>query len=159
MGCWCTPDGDHGIADKLIDRATVPGNDPSGGVEVSGKDFSHLFGIAAVRQGGEADQISEKYRYHSALGGRNDCLAHAASERPFSQGRAAIAAKLLARLVRPAAGWARDRQRRGALGAELASRPVLGAATRTDQHCHPPKGLGRAYHHPYPWRRRTECSR
>ena len=138
----CSPDSDHGIPDELIDRPAVAGDDLACGIEVSCEKFPHLFGIPAIRQAGETDQVGEQNRNQPALGGRNDDLA---GEHGFSERGAALTAKPLARLVCRSAGGTRDRQARGALGTELASRPVLGAASRADQHGHPSHGLGRAY--------------
>ena len=62
VGGWRAPDGHHGVADELLDRAAVAIHDVAGQVEVAGQELAGLLGIAAFGQGGEAHEIGEQDR-------------------------------------------------------------------------------------------------
>ena len=70
----CPPDGHDGIADELLDRAPVVGDDGLGALEVEREQLSCLLGVAFLREGCEADQVDEQHRAQAALAGGQDAL-------------------------------------------------------------------------------------
>ena len=136
------PDGHHGIADELLDRAAVALDDVAREVEVARQRVADVFRVALLGERREADEVREQDadelalraagrcragraaagRLAAAVGGRRAVSGVAQSEQNFAPGLAGV----------PQFGHA-DRQRRGAFLAELRAGAVLRAAVRTDQ--------------------------
>ena len=119
------PHGHDRVADELLDRAAVAADDVARQVEVAGQQLAGVLGVAALGERREADEVGEQDRDEAALGDRA-CVRRGrpAARRSRRRGRqrlGALAAELLARLVEGAAGRARESERSGAFGAELAS--------------------------------------
>ncbi len=64
------PDGDHGVADELLEGAAVASDDPAGGVEVAGQQLTHVLGVALLREGCEPHQVGKQNRCHPAFADR-----------------------------------------------------------------------------------------
>ena len=60
-------DGDHGIADVLLDDAAVGLDDPARRGIVASQHGVDELGIVALGDGGEADKVAEERRDHAAL--------------------------------------------------------------------------------------------
>ena len=58
------------IADELLDRPAVPGDDRPADLEVAGEQLLDLLGIAALGQGRERDEVDEQDRHEAPLGRR-----------------------------------------------------------------------------------------
>ena len=123
------PDGHHGVADEFLDRAAVALDDLPCGVEVVREELARVLRVAALRRGREADEVGEQDGDEAALGRRSRChSSRTGGTRGGAQARPTLPAEPLAGLVRGATGRAAVRERRAALGAELAAFAVLGAA-------------------------------
>ena len=64
------PDGHHGVADELLDRAPVALDDLPAQIEVARQELADLLGVGRVGAGGEADEVGEQDADEPALGGR-----------------------------------------------------------------------------------------
>ena len=73
VGHGRAPDGHHGVADELLDRATVAADDLAGRVEVARQDLAHGLGVAALGQPGEVDEVGEQDGDDTPLGRRGRC--------------------------------------------------------------------------------------
>ena len=56
-----SPDGHDGVADELLDRAAVALDQPAAGVEVAREQLAGVLRVAALRGGGEADEVGEEH--------------------------------------------------------------------------------------------------
>jgi hypothetical protein len=63
------PDGHHGVADELLDRAPVAPDDVGCDLEVASQELADGFRVAVLRERREADEIREQDRDHPSLGG------------------------------------------------------------------------------------------
>ena len=63
-----SPDGQHRVADELLDLASVAVEDRPGGVEIGAEQLAHVLGVAGFREAREADQVDEQHRCHPQLG-------------------------------------------------------------------------------------------
>ena len=130
------PDGHHGVADELLDRAAVALDHRPRAVEVAREQLAHLLRVARLRQRREADQVGEQHRDQAALGDRgvaSRCrLCHDGGR--LQERRAALAAEALSGLVDGPTRVAGSGECRSALGAELPAFAVRSAAAWTDRH-------------------------
>ena len=125
------PDRHDRVADELLDGAAVQLNEPAAGVEVAREELAHLFRIAALRQGREADEICEEDRHEAALSGGSGGRSGRGRRGCASAERGpALAAELHGWRVGGSAARAGLRKRGSALPAELPARLVFGAARR-----------------------------
>ena len=143
------PDSHDRIADELLDRSPIAGDDLGGELEVVAERFADLLRIALGRERGEADEVGEQDGHNAALGDRglrrgrwsddrgNEC-------RRFREPRSARPAELLIEFDGGRARRAGCGERAAALHAEPPARPVLGPAVRTD--------------HALPLRSRSSCA-
>ena len=128
-------DGDHGVADVLLDGAAVGLDDAARRGVVAAQEGVDELGVVALREGGEADEVAEE--------GGDDAALFAASA--GSQRRAAIRADDGARRARRGRSW--DRQSRCAASWRdyrlLAAHPIgpLGVLGRSTPRPAPPEGL------------------
>jgi hypothetical protein len=119
-----TPDGHDGVADELLHRPAVDGDDPAADVEVAREQLAHVLRVPCLGQRRETDEVGEEHRDEPPLGGRRlpDCGSF------DRQRRAAVAAEGVVRLVDGAATRAGESEGRAAAGAELPAGAVLGGA-------------------------------
>ena len=103
------PDGHDGVADELLDRAAVALDRPRGRVEVAESSSRVLLGVARLRHAREADEVGEEHGDEPALAPALLAGSRAASAAAASERRPALAAEAHARVVRRAAGRARER--------------------------------------------------
>ena len=64
------PDRHDGVADELLHDASVPVDDGPGELEVTGEEIPYFFGIVALGERREADQVAEEDRHVPQLGAR-----------------------------------------------------------------------------------------
>ena len=127
------PDRHHGIADELLDRAAVALDHGAGDIEVAAQELAGVLRVTALGRCGEPDEVDEQHRHDPSLGRGGLSGRCRRSDRPaLGQPRAALAAELDAWRVRRATRWARRREARPTLGAELASLLVRRRADGTD---------------------------
>src|SRR5581483_4972703 len=62
------PDGHRRVADELLDRAAVELDEPAASVEVAGEELARVLRVAALRGGGEADEVGEEHGDEASLG-------------------------------------------------------------------------------------------
>ena len=55
-----SPDRHDGVADELLDRASVALDDRAGGLEVPGEELTRVLGVALLGGGREADEVGEE---------------------------------------------------------------------------------------------------
>ena len=67
---WCAEQRHHGIADVLVDSASIVGDDPVNESRVVADEFVHLLRIDGLRQRREAAKVGEHDRDLPALAGR-----------------------------------------------------------------------------------------
>src|SRR5205823_409781 len=101
----------------------VPVDHLPGDLEVAGQQLAHLFGVPALGERGEADEIGEEHRDDAALDTRGRRMSTSRNGGPVERA-AALTAEALVRLVRRAAGRALDKERRSTPRAELAPRTI-----------------------------------
>ncbi len=138
------PDRHHSVPDELLDRPAVPSDHVGRDLEVAGEQVARLFGVAAVRERREPDEVGEENGDEAALGhadrrGRCCRFTHRHREArdrggPGCEWRRTFAAELRERGVGRATGRTPRREPRGALHAELRPRLVLRRAVRADHH-------------------------
>ena len=80
MGLWHPEDGKHGVADVLLNEATVRVDRCNNGVEESSLQVAQVFRIGVFGEGGEVYQICEQDGDLAAIrcgpvGGRADSRA------------------------------------------------------------------------------------
>ena len=107
VGRWRAPDRRDRVPDELLDRPPVAPDHVPREVEVPREQLARLFGIPALGERREADQVREQDRYETAL--RDGCLAddrradgarcRAGRHRTSGERRGALPAELLAGLV------------------------------------------------------------
>ena len=61
------PDGHHGVADELLDRAAVAADDLLAMLEVARQELAHGLGVAALGEGREPDEVGEQDRHQATL--------------------------------------------------------------------------------------------
>ena len=61
------PDGHHRVANELLDRASVPFDDRSSGIEIAGEQLAHILGVARLSEAGEVDEVDEQDGCHAQL--------------------------------------------------------------------------------------------
>ena len=66
-----TPHGHDRVADELLDRAAVRRDDGAGSLEVARLHGADLLGIEPLREGREADDVTEQHRHAASLRGRS----------------------------------------------------------------------------------------
>ena len=64
------PDGHHGVADELLDRAAVQLDQPAAAVEIAREELARVLAVALLGERGEADQVGEEDGDELALGRR-----------------------------------------------------------------------------------------
>ncbi len=64
----CPPHRHHRVADELLDRAAVEGDQPAARVEVAGQELAHLLRVARLGERREADQVGEEDGDEASLG-------------------------------------------------------------------------------------------
>ena len=119
------PDGHDRVADELLHRPAVHGDDPAADLEVAGEELRTSSASRDSDEGGEADEVGEQDGDEPALGRR---LGARRRRRLVRERSPAVAAERIAGLVDRSAGRAAQGERRPAAGAELPARPVLGGA-------------------------------
>ena len=146
LGCdRGAPDGHHGIADELLDRAAVAPDHVPGEVEVAAQGLARLLGVALLGERREADEVREQDRDHPPLGDgrrrgrRGSWLAGGRLRDARDERGAALAAELRVGGVGRAAVGATGRETGAAFAAELAAGLVLRAAVRAA--CHRPRSI------------------
>ena len=71
-----SPDGHHRVADELLDRPAVQLDEPAARVEVAREQLARVLCIAALRGGGEPDEVGEQHGHEPSLRlWRSDCDA------------------------------------------------------------------------------------
>ena len=147
-----SPDRHDRVADELLDRPPVAGDDVGGDLEVAGQGVADVLRVALLGERREADQVGEQDRHEAALGdgrrrggprGSGRAHGHRRGPRGAERGggprggsterRGAFAAELGRRRVDRSARRAADRQACRALRAELRPDRVRGPAVRADQ--------------------------
>ena len=131
------PDRHHCIADELLDRAAVPGDERAREVEVAGQQLARVFGVSSFRCGREPHEVDEEDGNEAPLRGRRSPgrgWVSVDGRRLGVERRTTLPAKLLPRQVRGAARRARRREGNPAFAAELLAGRVLGAAVRARGH-------------------------
>ncbi len=134
-----SPDGHHGIADELLDRAAIAFDDLARQVEVARQRVAHVLRVALRGEGRETDEIGEQDADQPPLGracvfclngphGRRTRWSGTGSAAAAQRG-AALGTELGAGQVGKAAVGAARVERRAALHAELGTGQVLSAAT------------------------------
>ncbi len=63
------PDGHHGVADELFDRAAVALDHRACDVEVAAEELARVLRVTSFGGSGEADEVDEEHRDETALGG------------------------------------------------------------------------------------------
>jgi len=126
------PDGHHGVADELLDRAAVQRDQPAAGVEVAREELSHLLLVAPLGQRGESDEVGEEDRDEPAFGGGRLALLMRLVGLTGEERATAVVAELPPRLVRGSARGAADTEGRTAVAAELRGGAILATAVRAD---------------------------
>ena len=142
------PDGHHRVADELLDRAAVAGDDRGREVEIARQGLADVLGITLLRERREPDEIREQHRdeaafrdglsrgaegghtgrVHTVARGRGVARAARAADAGCStcrgaiESRAAGPAEALARRVGRPAARAAGRERRATVAAE----PLIG---------------------------------
>ena len=135
LGCGRrAPDRHHRVADELLHGAAVELDQTPARVEVAREELAHILGVAALGEGREAEQVGEQDRNQAALRSRCRRLGSDPSCRWRGECRSAFAAELLTGLVRSPTGRASTCQNSAALGAELPTLAILGAAARAERH-------------------------
>ena len=61
VGGGDTPDRHHGVADELLHRAAVPGDDLAALLEVAGQQLADLLLVTGLREAGEPDEVPEQH--------------------------------------------------------------------------------------------------
>ena len=133
----CPPDGHHRIADELLHRAAVQGDQPSACVEVARQELPHLLGVSRFGKAREADEVGEEDGDEAALsgGGLVDLAGRVATgDGRGAEWRAAFAAEALVGLVRRPTCLAGGAERAPALGAELPAFAIRSTAAWADRH-------------------------
>src|SRR5207248_2141027 len=115
------------------DRAAVDADQAAARVEVARQELAHLFRVARLRQGREADEIGEEDGDEAALGGLRRRRGRRRG-RICGEGAAALAAKVHPGLVRGATRRAAEREGSTAAAAELAPGRILDPAVRARDH-------------------------
>ena len=104
------PDGHHGVADELLDRAAVALDHRAGDVEVAAQELARVLRVASLGGGGEPDEVDEQHRDEAALGGsRSLCGGRCRRGRgdgTVAELRAALAAEVDIGCIRGPAGRA-----------------------------------------------------
>ena len=133
------PDRHHGIADELLDRPAVAGDDVMRQIEVPTQQLAGVLGVPSFRKGREPDEIGEQDADDASFGDRRRGGARCGAAdgqvggRRAGQLRAAFATELGACRDRSAARGAADREGLTALDAELAAGLIDRAAVWTGQ--------------------------
>ena len=124
VGDGRAPDRHHGITDELLHGASMELDDLGGGVEVARQQLADRLGVAVLGDGREADEIREQDADEAPL----RCRGGSCPRRCSTEGRAAARAESGIGPIRRATRRAARLQRRAAVVAESARRPVLGSA-------------------------------
>ncbi len=141
----------HAVAEELHDRAAVRVDDRTQRLVVALHHAPRRLGVEPLVERRRADQVGEDDRHHLARAGVDRRAAllpfpAACGGRPGSgrtERRPALAAELLAGLVRRAARRTRERERPAAFDAELPAGPVLVTASSAAHDSSPGTGLGK----------------
>ncbi len=142
VGHRSAPHGHDRVADELFERAAVAIDDRTAVREVQRQQGSHVLGVAALRQGGEADEVGEQHAHQLTFRGRAHWrargLSRRAGRRRLGQGAAAGRTEAIALAGSGAARRARLSLRRPAPPAEGLSELHRGRALPACAHRCPP---------------------
>src|SRR6202023_4175418 len=126
----------HSVADELLNRAAVAGDDRPRRIEIPAQQVSHVLGVALLRERGESDQVSEEHgdvpalRQTLLLSRQRISRQSVSADRHRSEASAALTTEIVPDGVGGAARGTCPREGAPALDAEACAGAIVGAARR-----------------------------